>query len=431
MYRKTATSDKIEREELNGISIGKKESFIPLSLLLFYLVLEYGRPQELLPFLQVLHLPAITIVLLAIWSVLFGKFRLKDKQTTLIMFLLGLMVVHGPIAINNYWALMIFITMTMNFIVFLSLIRYVDNVEKFDKLVKIWLLIHVFLAIIGIVRTGRGIGGFLADENDFCMTMNMIIPFSFFISINTSGRKRLYYIVLTCLFLFVIILSKSRGGFVGIVATFTYCWLRTKRKILTAFIIGVLAVLAVVIAPPTYWNEVRSITEEGAHEGTGEERFYTWKIGWHIFLDNPIIGVGQGNFPWVFKKYELEVTGSEDAFYGRSVAGRAAHSIYFTMLPELGILGTCFIFGMIYYTFKDLKNMKAALFKKDYKVLKKLSDIHLSFVLALEGSLISYLVSGAFISTLYYPNLWILMGFIVSFKHIVIPDLKPDTTRSH
>lgn len=424
MYRKTAISDAREQVKGNGLSLVKKESLIPLSLLLFYLVLEYGRPQDLLPFLRILHLPTITIILLALYSIILGKFTIKDKQSTLLIFLLGEMVVHGPIAVNNYWTLMIFLTMVMNFIVFLSLIRYVDNLEKYDRLVKIWLGIHVFLAIIGIVRTGKGIGGFLSDENDFCMTMNMIIPFSFFLAMNAPRGKKLYYILLTGLFLFVIILSNSRGGFVGLIAAFIYCWFRTKRKILTALIIGVLTVFAVVVAPPAYYDRLHSITEEGADTGTGEERVYTWKIGWHMFLDNPILGVGQGNFPYVFQKYELKVTDSDEPFYGRSVAGRQAHSIYFTMLPELGILGTCILFGMIYYTFKDLKTIKDSIFKKDNKVLNKTSDKLFSLVLALEGALVSYLVSGAFISTLYYPNLWILMGFIVSLKHIVILDMK-------
>ena len=192
MYRKTAISDAREQVKSNGLSLVKKESLIPLSLLLFYLVLEYGRPQDLLPFLRILHLPTITIILLALYSYHFREnSAIKDKQTTLLMFLLGLMVIHGPIAVNNYWTLMIFLTMVMNFIVFLSLIRYVDNLEKYDRLVKIWLGIHVFLAIIGIVKTGKGIGGFLADENDFCMTMNMIIPFSFFLAMNASREKEI------------------------------------------------------------------------------------------------------------------------------------------------------------------------------------------------------------------------------------------------
>jgi O-antigen ligase len=372
-------------------------------------------------------LPAIITILLALSIINSGKSQFKDKQTVFFLFLFGLMVIHGPIAVNNYWALMIFVAMVGNFIIFLALINYVDTPDKYNRLLKAWFGIHVFLAIHGIAKKGIGVGGFLGDENDFCMTMNMIIPFSFFLAMNASGKKKIFYIVLSGLFLFAIIISFSRGGFVGMMAAFIYCWLKTKRKLLTAIVMGVLTVFAIVVAPPAYFDRLRSITEEGADKGTGEERVYTWKIGWNMFLDNPIIGVGQGNFPYVFQKYELQVTGSDEPFYGRSVAGRAAHSIYFTMLPELGILGTCIIFGMIYYTFKDLRTIKANILKKNYKVSNQSSDKYLSIVLALEGALVGYLVSGVFISTLYYPNLWILMGFIISLKYIVIQELKLDT----
>jgi len=412
---------------VRGSSLVKKESLVPLSLLFFYLILEYGRPQDLLPFIGVLHLPAITTILLALSIINSGMIQLKDKQTVFFLFLIGLMVIHGPIAVNNYWTLMIFIVMASNFIIFLALTRYVDTPDKYNRLLKTWFGIHVFLAIHGIVKKGIGVGGFLGDENDFCMTMNMIIPFSFFLAMNASGKSKIFYIVLTCLFLSAILISFSRGGFVGLMAAFAYCWLKTKRKLFTAIVMGVLTVFAIVVAPPAYWDEVRSITEEGADTGTGEERVYTWGIGWHMFLDNPILGVGQGNFPYVFHKYELEVTGSDEPFHGRSVAGREAHSIYFTMLPELGILGTSIIFGMIYYTFKDLRTIKAYIFKRDSKVSNQASEKYISIVLALEGALVSYLVSGVFISILYYPNLWILMGFIISFKYIVIKELKLDT----
>jgi O-antigen ligase len=288
--------------------------------------------------------------------------------------------------------------------------------------------IHVFLAIIGIVKKGVGVGGFLGDENDFCMTMNMIIPFSFFLAMNASGKKKIFYIILVGLFLFVIILTNSRGGFVGLLAAFTYCWLRTKRKVLMAFIIGFLAVFAVIIAPPTYWDRIHSITEEGTDKGTGEERVYTWKIGWKMFLDNPILGVGQGNFPYVFRKYEIKAGHGEEGYHGRSVSGRQAHSIYITMLSELGIIGTCIFIGIIINMFNNLKTIKVRSFYQKKKVSAPIFNSNYFLALALEGSLVAYLVSGAFISVLYYPNLWVLMGFIVSLKRIVFLDLKPVTT---
>ncbi len=405
------------------------ESRIPLSLLLFYLLLEYGRPQDQVPFLSSLHIPAVTVVLLLL-SVLFsGKFRLKGIQTILFLGLLGLMVIHGPIAVNNYWALMIFITTAINFIVFLSLTLFVDNEEKYEKLIRVWLSIHVFLALVGLLKgTGRGIGGFLGDENDFCMTMNMIIPFPFFLAMSEGGKKRIFYLVLTGMFLFVIIMTQSRGGFVGLMATCIYCWLRTKKKVLTALVGILLAGFFVLVAPSSYWSEVRSIHEEGASKGTGAERVYTWGIGWHMFLDNPVMGVGQGNFPWVFKKYEYEVTRSNEPYHGRSVAGRMAHSIYFTMLPELGLIGTMLFLGMVVGNIKDLNYIKKTTIQNTKQKGDKFKSKCYPLALALEGSMIGFLVSGAFISILYYPNFWFSMGFIVSLKNIVMNNLNESTT---
>ena len=398
----------------------KKESLIPFSLLLFYLLLEYGRPQDQIPFLSVLHLPAITTVLLLLSILVSGTLRLEGKQAVLFLGFLGLMVVHGPIAVNNYWTLMVFITMAINFIVFLSLTLFVDNQEKYEKLIRVWLGIHVLLAVIGAVKgSGRGIGGFLGDENDFCMTMNMIIPFPFFLAMYERGRKRLFYMGLTVMFLFVIIMTQSRGGFVGLIATFIYCWLRTKKKVLTALVIILLAGFVVLVAPSSYWSEVRSIREEGTSKGTGAERVYTWGIGWHMFLDHPIMGVGQGNFPYVFKKYEFEVTRSDEPFRGRSVAGRAAHSIYFTLLPELGLIGSMLFLGMVVISIKDLNFIKKSLIPKTKQKGKISESRCYPLALALEGSMIAYLVSGAFISILYYPNFWFFMGFVISLKHIV------------
>ena len=394
---------------------------IPFYLILVYLFLEYGRPQMLLKFLDYFHFPAITIVLLGLSVFFSGKLRFHEKQTKLYLLLLLLMIVHGPIAVNNYWALMIFITMSMDFIIFIAISNVVNDDDKFNKLVTAWLAVHLFLAVIGIMNKGVGIGGFLGDENDFCMTLNMIIPFSFFLAVSESGKKRIYYILITCLFLFVVFLTRSRGGFVGLCATGIYCWLRSKNKIAVTGLVLFLAIFAVSVAPKSYWNRIGSITEEGTTAGTGELRMYHWRIAWVMFLDNPIIGVGQGNYPWEFRKYEIKA-GFEEGIRGRSLAGRAAHSIYFTILSELGIVGALLFLGMLYCNIKDLNYIKKISLKnKGTGPGGKLSK-HYYIALALEGSLITYLVSSVFISTFYYPNFWILMAFILSFKKIVSAD---------
>ena len=42
---------------------------------------------------------------------------------------------------------------------------------------------------------------------------------------------------------------------------------------------------------------------------------------------------------------------------------------------------------------------------------------------AMQASLIGYLVTSIFISTLYYPSFWIMMGFVVALRNITVRDL--------
>ena len=103
-----------------------------------------------------------------------------------------------------------------------------------------------------------------------------------------------------------------------------YCWYRSPKK-LNALIVVVVAVLfMLVLAPEKYWDEISSSTsDQTMSTGTGAARLYTWGIGMDMFYSNPIIGVGQGNFPWTFNLYEHGQT-----FNDKSFAGRAAHSAW-------------------------------------------------------------------------------------------------------
>jgi O-antigen ligase len=103
----------------------------------------------------------------------------------------------------------------------------------------------------------------------------------------------------------------------------------------------------------------------------------------------------------------------------RSLAGRAAHSLYFTLLPELGLIGTFLFASMIVLSLKDLFYIRKILKSQKEKESNEESRRIHYLALALEGSLVGFLASSAFISTLYYPNFWILCGFIVSLRKII------------
>src|SRR5213592_274384 len=292
-------------------------------LTVVYLLLEFGRPQDLVPALAPLHLPGVVSALLVPATIFSGRVDLSDKQTRLFALLLLLMALHVPLARNNYFAFHTAKYMLMTFGAYLAIAISVDTLRKFRTFITLWLGVHFFLALHGIAKQGRGVGGFLGDENDFAMTLNMIVPFSFFLALSEANRtKKMLYMALTSVFVLANIFSFSRGGFVGLLAVALCCWLRSPMKLRLAVVIAALGLVVSLYAREGYWARIQSAWEEGASAGTGEDRLYMWKFGWKMFLDNPVVGVGQDNFAVRFSDYE-----GEERLHGITRNWRAAHSL--------------------------------------------------------------------------------------------------------
>lgn len=218
-----------------------------------------------------------------------------------------------------------------------------------------------------------------------------------------------------------------------------FCWLKSPRKVMTLVLAFLLLCAVVALAPENYWDErIGSIAEEASNQsGTAGSRLYTWGIGWRMFLSNPIFGVGPGNYPWNSLDYE-----PLEAHNGQSFGGRAAHSLYFTLLPELGTAGVIIFLLMLKASWQD-RRVISSLVKRFFQLRRnsklttdagqKVDDYELAryINLAIGSSVVAYLVTGTFISVLYYPSLWLLIAFGIALRNVVVtmdetaPDLTP------
>ena len=148
-------------------------------------------------------------------------------------------------------------------------------------------------------------------------------------------------------------------------------------------------------------------------------------MAWKAFLDHPIIGVGPANIPWNIGKYQPP----EDLKYRRGVSGMAVHSLYFTLIPELGLVGTFFFTTMLYYYYKNTKFIlkKEKEVSQLQKIRDKSNDKNLLteqlrkfkfIIFGINGALLGYLVSGVFLSVFYYPHFWFLIAINVSAYNV-------------
>jgi probable O-glycosylation ligase (exosortase A-associated) len=398
---------------------------LPFWLTVLYLAFEYGRPQNSFPAVGYLHLPGVVTVSLALALLTSGHVDLSNIQTKLFIVFLGLMAALVPFAVNNYWALYTTLAMLILFIDYLAIVNFVDSFQKFQFIINAWIGFHVYLAIIVIIKKGTGIGGFFGDENDVALVLNMIIPFSFFLALEAKTQsKRIWFLVITGIFLVAIAATSSRGGFIGLVAVGLYCWLRSPRKLMSAMAVLLLIFTILQFAPKGYWDEMDTITTDTDDPyGTGQGRIYAWKAGWRMFLDYPILGVGPGNFPWNFQDYEpAGGFGGHDGMEGQLHGGRAAHSLYLTVIPELGTVGTILFAWLVLSSLRDLRFMRKRIREQPQQSAddRYFRERVRYLTLALGGSLAGFLVSGTFLSVLYYPNFWIWMALVVALKRQVV-----------
>ncbi len=154
---------------------------------------------------------------------------------------------------------------------------------------------------------------------------------------------------------FSLLLTLSRLGillfFVFIVLRF-YFFLKTLVK-KTIFLIGIfLTSLIIFLKTPLFYRFSYFQTQDIS------QRISLLKIAWQIFLKNPVLGVGIGNFLYQIPIFSKPRSG--DIFL------QPVHNIYFLILSQTGLLGMIFflffLFKMGIYLFRQKKSWYLLLF---------------------------------------------------------------------
>jgi probable O-glycosylation ligase (exosortase A-associated) len=380
------------------------------------------RPYDFIPLLRVVRFTLlIEVITFAGWLIKLVIARGKIKWNTFSWYYFGFMVIMGItvlIAENRYFAYNAFEDMFVIFLIYVIAIDVVDSPARFSTLIWLLLLIHAYFALVGIntfitggnltagqYTSGEVSGGYIGDENDFALVMNMMIPFAFFGIFYYKKAARLVCILLLLIFVFAIIGSFSRGGFVGLICLLFYFILSSKRKILSFGVLILITLAMFLFAPASYWQEARSIQD--IEQGTAHERIRYWEAGIRMFIDHPVIGVGANNSGVHLPMYIKG--GNRDP---NTEWGRALHGSFPQILADLGVAGSFFYFAMMVIAFKLLYRIK------NQKTGEGGNNFYLYMINAIIGSLIGYFVCSIFLSTVYYPYLWTIYIFVIILQQL-------------
>ena len=136
------------------------------------------------------------------------------------------------------------------------------------------------------------------------------------------------------------------------------------------------AISAKIITTNVVQGRLKSILD--IHSPNNFVRFALWRAGWEIFKHYPVLGVGDIDLAFLYKKYKR--------YFDKEIHGHL-HNNYITFLVILGL------FGFIVVMFLLVK-----IFNANNKIYFKLKEIPFasSFALGTIGVFISFLVSGLF-----------------------------------
>jgi probable O-glycosylation ligase (exosortase A-associated) len=392
--------------------------------ILAYLIIEYTRLALMFPFLQNFDVAKIAAGVSALGLVLSP--RLKKKVTAirgielcLLLFLLASLV-SAWFADYPQAAWAQFIDSLKWVVVYFLISRIVVSSWRSRFFVVILLLLNLKLAQFAIrtylhygtiVQGGQsvamvGLGGsdFFGNSNDFGVAMCVVWPVAASLFFGESKILARAFYLLSFLGIFAaMLLSGCRGALVGACAAVFVALARSDRK-LAAILMGFLLVLGTLFLLPEgnrdrIWSALSPESDQNASLRIG-----FWKAGLRMFKDHPLVGVGPGNFAPHYR----------DRYYGADPFPRAwaPHSIYIQAFAELGLAGG----GPLLV----LWLLALRLNGRTRKLLRESGVDHRSFesrlALGLELALVAYLVSGAFLTVLYYPHLWFLLGLSAGLR---------------
>jgi O-antigen ligase len=248
----------------------------------------------------------------------------------------------------------------------------------------------------------------LANYDGFGSLMVMGVAICYWFAVAARHRivKLLIYLLAVYCVLGVVA-SFARAAFLSLVVLVGWMWIRSPRKLLTGA--GILAAALVIVAgaslifePGFFYSEIMSAFEEGASEGTGQQRWELWKVGFRVWLMRPILGVGGGNFGAFaaghFRVGELEAFPNPGQLYGFNL-----HNAYMQILSEFGTLGIV-AFGLTLWDFwKKNRAMRerAAGLAWDQRTGGRFELRYMA--LGLEAATIANLLSGMFYASLFAP----------------------------
>ncbi len=298
------------------------------------------------------------------------------------------------------------------------MINSIENLDEFNTIITFVVFSATIVGLIGLYQYIVGVPidaawvdvennpdikarvySVFGNPNVLAEYLIMIIPIS--ISLFWYSKrihKKLIFAGTSGILILSLVLTLSRGGWLGFAFSALVFVLLVERRLLLSII--PIVVGGVFFLPQSILNRIMSIGNFA--DSSNAYRLKMWQITLDIIKDHPIAGVGFGHLPF---KETFET-------YIRTMPTYHAHNTYLEIAAELGIPGLIAFLFLLFIVFKY-----------GIKLLVNQEDKYIRIMAAgLFSGLAGLLVHGAVENVIYLTKIiiyfWILIGFILVLMKI-------------
>jgi len=387
-----------------------------------FTALLYLRPNELFP--EIFGtLPIIKFVaIMALLAYTFGKLssgepltiRTIEVKMIVVMVLLCLILMPLSTAPGEGWDLFneVYSKVVLIFVLMANLVDTRKRlIYMFNVIIAggIWIAYYaiqiyregeqVLHAKGGLTRIAGVGGGMFGNPNDLANALDMLIPVAVVMGLNRKGLVRYLYFGFAILFSISVLITYSRGAFLGLVALGAFlAWKLGRGKRFQMIIaVAVVSGILTVASPGGFGNRIATIFGGGKADKTrsSTQRRDLLIRAFNLAKVHPF-GVGLANY----HIYSLDE--------------EKAHNAYLEISVELGLLGF-----LAYLIFNIAPIIKLRRFERELG--EPTTDQEREayyFGIGLQGTLIAYLVCSFFASVQYYWFLYYPVAHTIAFCRI-------------
>lgn len=258
----------------------------------------------------------------------------------------------------------------------------------------------IFSILTGGVHRVQGPEETFIGGNTFLgLAMIMVLPLILFLAreVKKPWLRRFLFVV-AGLTLISIVLTYSRGAWLGLAAIIPLLFLKSPKKVGAVFLILVIGVIGKELLPAQLFDRAETI-KSYEEDQSSMLRIQAWGVAWNVAKAHPLTGAGFNfeNYPdmgrWMSyaeRKYD---------HFGNFA--RAAHSVYFQVLGQHGLVAFVLFITMLGYSLLVLQRLKRKRGEGDDG--RWIGDC----ASAIQIGLIGYIVSGAFLSSAYFDLMYL------------------------